>query len=140
MRNVILAFVRSKFNRKYQGNVKNIENNIVESLYRSHWPGNVRELKHFVQRLVLTTSRTDINNELIEQEMENLNWDDVKLNEDKSLQDYLSQQEEIHIQRILAKTNFKIIEASENLGIGRLSLFRKMKKYGIHIKYQKQGY
>ncbi len=89
-----------------------------------NWPGNIRELENVVELIINTeTIPPEYFSEKIEdatgaREVENLNLDYV---------------EREHLLKVLQKHNGNISRASSDLGIGRNTLYNKMKKHKIQI-------
>lgn len=116
---------------------------VKEYLLEYDWPGNVRELRNFCERLVVMATKKkislkDINSELLS--VANINdrpcptIDTFKTNNcvlGKTLN--LDDMEKINIQLALKKTSGSIMNAAEELGISRTTLWRKMKKYNIEV-------
>ena len=121
---------------------------LLETLEGYEWPGNVRELKHCIDRLIALHSEgalamRDLPSALIEhravQGLENLS---IAVAPDRdTLPDYsmvpkspvisLPDNERQTIARALKATNGERAKAARMLEIGRTTLYRKMKQYGI---------
>jgi DNA-binding NtrC family response regulator len=96
----------------------------MDILVRYHWPGNVRELANAVERaLVVGTPPT-------------IQVDDFPLQLSKAndlpLGDSLAELERAHVERILDRTGWNVTRAAEILKIDRVTLYNKIKKYGLH--------
>ncbi|HEQ99092.1 MAG TPA: sigma-54-dependent Fis family transcriptional regulator [candidate division Zixibacteria bacterium] len=108
-----------------------MDSSAVNTLMNYDWPGNVRELKNTVKRAVALTNR-DI-----------LDQDDIffapnvighprrlelrRPPETNTLED--TQRE--HIRRTLVSNKWNYTRTSKELGIGRTTLWRKVKKYNL---------
>ena len=97
-----------------------------QRLMRYSWPGNVRELQHAVERAVIMTRNqvlTDADFQLSTPAQTN----------DHDLNSFnLSDVERDVIRRALVKCNGNLTRASEELGIGRTTLYRKLEEYGLN--------
>lgn len=98
---------------------------LLQYLTRYSWPGNVRELQHAVERAVIMT-RSDV---LTEQDFQLSPAREPNGHELNSFN--LSDVERDVIRRALAKCNGNLTRASEELGIGRTTLYRKLEEYGL---------
>jgi len=88
---------------------------------RAHrWPGNVRELQNAVERAVVLCRSSQI-------AAEHLPLATAQAEEDLRL----DAAEEAHIRRVLASCAFNVTHAARALGIDRVTLYNKMKKYNI---------
>lgn len=105
-----------------------IEEDVYPYLYAYFWPGNVRELENCIESMIAMADSTmltigdlplelRINSNLNSQECSSL----------------LSQQTKQTIMNALAQTHGKIAPAARLLGIGRNTLYRKMKEFNISV-------
>jgi len=93
------------------------------------WPGNVRELENFVERCIALGSGSTL-----EDEDECLNWKDcpdtAMLHAESDSVEPLHVLEQRMIYKTLGKTSGDKYEAARLLGIGKTTLYRKLKAYG----------
>jgi Nif-specific regulatory protein len=95
------------------------------SVLRDHgWPGNVRELRNVVERAIVmgdgeTIWPEDLPGSMRERRPEHL------------LLPSLESVERDHIVRVLRHTGGNISRAAEILGIGRITIYKKLKRYGL---------
>jgi two-component system, NtrC family, response regulator HydG len=122
---LLLDHYLKEFNQRYKKKSK-LDNVTLRGLLNYHWPGNIRELQHAVERAVIL-GKTEV-----------LSMDDFQLTpmltgdvevERPSLN--LSAMEKELIKKALDKCSGNLTKASEELGIGRSTLYRKMEEYGI---------
>ena len=113
-----LKLANEEFGRQAEG----FDAEAKRKLLAHTWPGNVRELKRVVRLAVLHTEGGTVAPDVLEPD-ETRTADDAPLDMDGM--------EKRHILRALeqAKGNRKL--AAELLGIGRTTLYNKMKAYGI---------
>ena len=106
-----------------------LSDSAAELLTQYQWPGNVRELQNVIERAaVLSDSSTILPSDLPEGVLENRDRSiSVVSEKDMSLEEI----EEEHIRLMLRKNRYNYNSVAETLGIGRTTLWRKMKKYGI---------
>jgi DNA-binding NtrC family response regulator len=93
------------------------------------YPGNVRELANIIERGVALCDRGTLNvehlpDDLRELQIRSYRWHSGKL-------PTLETQEADYIRWVMAKTDGNRTQAAGILGIDRVSLWRKIKKYGI---------
>lgn len=96
----------------------------MNKLIAHQWPGNIRELAHVIERAVLVTTDTSINNEQLLLETDITSGNDIPLQP-------LEEAEQKLIQKALSVSNGQIVDAARLLGISRNALYRRMEKYGI---------
>ncbi len=105
--------------------VDRLEPRALESLMNYNWPGNVRELENAVERaVVISQSR-----ELTEKDFAFLQSGPTPLAEGgiKNLQEL----ERLHVLRVLDENHWNISKSASELGIDRVTLYNKIKKYGL---------
>ena len=103
-------------------------------LLKSHsWPGNIRELKNIVYRILILSDSTKIGIDSIPKNIilpvyKNTNTTSTS-NEHSGID--LQSNEKNLIKTALENNKFNISKTSKELNIGRTTLYRKMKKYGL---------
>jgi transcriptional regulator with PAS, ATPase and Fis domain len=97
-----------------------------KALANYNWPGNIRELQHVIERAVIMSEDnliTDADLNLVPLTARNKTAANEKLD--------LETMEKAWIRKALKKHNGNISKASEDLGLTRAALYRRMDKYGI---------
>ncbi|MBT1685762.1 sigma-54-dependent transcriptional regulator [Dawidia soli] len=110
--------------KKYHKLVNTIAPEALDKLKRYAWPGNIRELQHAIERAVIMTDLTSLQDSdfLLSRALSSgpsnntLNLDEV---------------EKTAIVKALNMHNGNISKAADELGLTRASLYRRMEKYGI---------
>jgi len=105
-------FIRT-FNRKYDKTVE-ISKSLKKDLKDYHWPGNVRELKNSIERMVVMDQESMLSTTSSSAPVDNL---------------YLL--EKTKIEEVMSRHAGNITHAAAELGIGRNTLYRKLKKYDL---------
>ncbi len=100
-----------------------------EFLFAYPWPGNVRELENTMERAVALCVGFQITPEDLPKRIKY--WQSSAKARDESELLPLKIVEEQHIRHILQTLNWDYDRAVEVLGIGRTTLWRKIKEYGI---------
>ena len=97
----------------------------IAKLIKYPWPGNVRELQHLVERAVILNDKKvlSIGNIL----PDSSSGTSIQAKEILKL----DEMEKQHIIKIINKNRGNITRASENLGISRTALHRRIRKYDI---------
>ncbi len=90
------------------------------------WPGNVRELENVLELIINTEA---IPGNIIDNNC-SCSEDFVAINDDCYRIDFVEKQ---HIMRVLKKFDNNITSASKALGVGRCTLYRKIKEYSIGV-------
>ncbi|KGP72336.1 sigma-54 interaction domain-containing protein [Pontibacillus yanchengensis] len=108
--------------------VEDFSDEVYKSLMEYHWPGNIRELENAIESAAHLTNSEEIQiNDLPDYiHPHTFNWQ-----EDLNLKEILDQTEKRVIEKALVKANGDKIKAAEQLGIGKSSLYDKVKKYNL---------
>lgn len=99
----------------------------IKKLEAYHWPGNIRELKNIIERAIILTGDSGLNESLLPHNMQEQIISDLP---DKLAFD-LDSIEKLHIQRVLNHTRGNRTETARLLNIGIATLYRKLKEYGL---------
>lgn len=110
--------------KKYHKPVNMIAPEAMDKLKRYAWPGNIRELQHAIERAVIMTDSSSLQETdfILSRSLSSgppantLNLDEV---------------EKAAIAKALQMHNGNISKAADELGLTRASLYRRMEKYGL---------
>jgi two-component system response regulator HydG len=123
---LLADFFLKTFAQKYQRDCLLLDRTAKDFLVSQTWPGNVRELENFLERVMLLTDKKTLTrddlNDLVAPAAQ------VPMTEKHAS---LAEQEREHILRVLEDVAWNQSEAARQLGIGRTTLWRKMKAYNI---------
>jgi len=111
------------FSEKYNKSQLKLSSKAKQILLDYNWPGNIRELKHIVERAVIMAE----DNMIYERDLSLKTFPETKILDSLNVE-VLEKQA---IQDAIVKNNNNYTKASEELGMGRSTLYRKMRKYGI---------
>jgi len=126
-----LRFLRQKA-EQMQKPVPELKDNLKHELMQYHWPGNVRELENFIEATVLFDGDISLsayhNQQAGRAKDENSNY--------HGFGQILSIDEAEHtaIKNALRKHKGNILQTAKTLGIGRNTLYNKMKHHHINPK------
>lgn len=113
------------YNQLLGKDVKGLSADMLELFYKYSWPGNIRELKNIIERLMILSDSDVLSMEELPYELSD---DDPN---GKGHLSHLEQAEHEAVLRALSQYNWNITKAAEALQISRLTLRRKIDKYGI---------
>ncbi len=109
--------------------VTEIAEDVIALLLNYDFPGNVRELENIIERGVALTNGTTIETGHLPEDLRELNIKTFRKKEGKIPS--LEEQEMTYIQWVLNEVGGNKTLAAQILGIDRVSLWRKLKKYGL---------
>jgi DNA-binding NtrC family response regulator len=112
-----------KFRKKYDKPNLNLSEKAIEQLESYGWPGNIRELHHIIERSVILAEDNIISDSYFSFKK------DIPIKKYETLNvDALEKQAII---KAIKKCNENLTKAADELGMGRSTLYRKMKKYDL---------
>ncbi len=114
-----------RFNIEMGKNVDGIAESAMRMLMDYNWPGNARELRNVIERAMVVTKGRMI----LEADLSLPQAPGVPLpnNRGKSLSDM----EKEHILQVLLNNRWNIIRSAQVLGIDRVTLYNKIRKYEL---------
>ena len=114
--------------RRYGIQFEGFSEEAEQALIEYSWPGNVREMKHLLERAVLLSGGG-----VLEEEFLSLNKKTVSKSEETEVNEDLTLGEaELQlIKQALERTNRNVSKAARELGITRMALRYRIKKYDL---------
>ncbi|MGC9999863.1 MAG: sigma-54 dependent transcriptional regulator [Bryobacteraceae bacterium] len=94
----------------------------LELLLGYHWPGNVRELENAIERALLISREDDLPPEAFPFQV-----NPARPVYGQRLEDI----ERVHIEKVLAETNWNLSRSARLLDIDRTTLYNKIRRYGL---------
>ena len=128
----------ARFARKFNKDLFDIHPDAMAALEAYHWPGNLRQLENVIQHAVLVS----IGPQLMLRHLP-VNVQEQPLApmspalaaepafDADTLHRHRDQTERMVIQRALISNGYSRTRAADSLGISRVTLYKKMKKYGL---------
>ncbi len=127
---LLAEYFLKKFNKKYNKNIKTISTPLINCLKTYSFPGNVRELMNIINSSIIV----ETTNELKRKSLPNYFLENMQFCcefEDGVLPPSLQKIEMEHIIKVLNFTGNNKSKAANILGISRVNLIAKIKKYEI---------
>jgi DNA-binding NtrC family response regulator len=122
----------ARFNAKFRKELFAIHPETMAALELFPWPGNIRQLENFVQQAVLLSSGPELLLEHLPQVVrDHLRRCQGESTELGALALDRQSHERAVIQRTLANHGYSRSRTAHALGISRVTLYKKMKKYGL---------
>ncbi len=118
-----------KFSAMMKKNVTEISADVISILMNYDFPGNVRELENIIERGVALTNGNIIEVAHLPEDLKELSIRTFRKKEGKIPS--LDEQEEAYIKWVLKEAGENKTVAAQILGIDRVSLWRKLKRYGL---------
>jgi DNA-binding NtrC family response regulator len=123
-----------RFARKFNKELYDIHPEAMAALESFSWPGNLRQLENVIQHAVLMANGPELMLRHLPASVQEATppspFDDEPILGD-SLHRQRDQAERSVIHRALVNSGFNRTRAADALGISRVTLYKKMKKYGL---------
>ncbi|MEN8263672.1 MAG: sigma-54 dependent transcriptional regulator [Nitrospirota bacterium] len=129
---LLVHYFLDKFSVIMDKSVLDISKDVLSILMSYNFPGNVRELENIIERGVALANGNEIDVSHLPEDLRNLSVKIFK-KKDGRIQS-LEEQEIAYIQWVLSEVSGNKTLAAQNLGIDRVSLWRKLKKYGLEAE------
>ena len=123
---ILAEFFLRKFNEENLKKVVGFSPDANDFLSKYEWPGNIRELENAIERAVILARGAYIEAGDIAQQSLYLPH---KTHMGKTIRDI----EKNHILNVLIETSGNCSEAARLLGISRMTLYNKIKTYGLNV-------
>jgi len=118
------------FNKKYKKNIQGISDSVMNCLRQYSFPGNVRELMNIINSAIIVESKSELTKKSLPNYfLENNN--SFNHFDEGVIPASLSKIEKEHITKVLEFTQNNKTKAAAILGISRVNLIAKIKKYEI---------
>jgi DNA-binding NtrC family response regulator len=126
----------ARFNTKFRKDLFDVSKDALAALLAFPWPGNIRQLENAVQQAVLVSRGSLLLREHLPQQIREfvppiVNASGHHKASDESLSNGIEAVERNIIRRALQNNGYSRASAAQVLGISRVTLYKKMKKYGL---------
>ena len=120
---LLMEHFRAKFNAKFKKNIEAISADVLTFCSKYSWPGNVRELEHAVEHAFVMCNHKIITCEHLPQDL----MKTANLRRSRKAQDNHAPE----TLEALNKTGWNKTKAARLLGIDRVTIYRRIKKFNL---------
>jgi DNA-binding NtrC family response regulator len=123
----------ARFNQKFRKDLFDIHPQAMAAIEMFPWPGNIRQLENVIQHAVLVSSGSQLLLQHLPQQIQEhaaLSNGNGQTPADSLLHNRELIERNV-IQRVLVNSGYSRARAADALGISRVTLYKKMKKYGL---------
>ncbi len=127
---LLAAHFLDKYAKQENKEIEGIAPDALELLMAYNWPGNVRELENCIERAVVLANTREITPKDLPNSVRAIG--EKKIYEsDNTLSSWIEKLEEDALRNALLENGGNISQTAKKLGIGRATIYRKAKKYGL---------
>jgi len=119
-------FFLRKYSEENNRKIKKFSPEVIKFMLNYSWPGNVRELENMIERSVILSKGSVLNLDELPQDIVH-----PTLEEEKTIELVMKN----HIFSVLKETGGNITKTAKILGIQRMTLYNKLKKYNYSVNY-----
>lgn len=130
---LLAAFFLNKYCGQENKEIDSISPDALELLMAYNWPGNVRELENAIERAIVLCNTNEISANDLPAVVRSIGEKKV-YESDNTLSSWIEKLEEEALRQALLENEGNISKTAKKLGIGRATIYRKAKKYGLPIK------
>lgn len=127
---LLAAHFIDKFARQESKEIEGVAPDALELLMAYNWPGNVRELENAIERAVVLASTREITPKDLPNTVRSIGEKRI-YESDNTLSSWIEKLEEEALRNALLENGGNISQTAKKLGIGRATIYRKAKKYGL---------
>ncbi|KAA3620240.1 MAG: sigma-54-dependent Fis family transcriptional regulator [Calditrichaeota bacterium] len=127
---LLAAHFLEKYTQQEEKAIDGIAPDALELLISYSWPGNVRELENAMERAVLMASTNEISPKDLPNSIRSIGEKRI-IEKDSTLSSWIEKLEEEALKQALLECEGNISQTAKKLGIGRATIYRKAKKYGL---------
>ena len=130
---LLTKFFVERLNKSSKKHINRISEAVKEKFYTYNWPGNIRELENVIERAFAVSLGDQITFADLPKRLQEYQVPTALENTEKtaSAEKTIKQIESERIRELLIDKKMTLADAARLLGIGRTTLWRKMKSYGI---------
>jgi DNA-binding NtrC family response regulator len=121
---MLVKYFIDVYSHKLNKKIDKISKEFFSILSSYSFYGNIRELKNIIERAVILSDSNELN---VKHLPEDIGKEDADNKESKSLDEV----EKVHILKILEENDGNKTKTAKELGIGIVTLYRKLKEYGL---------
>ncbi|MBN1541463.1 sigma-54-dependent Fis family transcriptional regulator [candidate division KSB1 bacterium] len=127
---LLAAHFLKKYSEAEKKNIHGINGDSLDLMMAYNWPGNVRELENSMERAVVLANGPEIMAGDLPAAVRALGEKRI-YESDSTLSGWIEKLEEEALRQALLECEGNISKTAKKLGIGRATIYRKAKKYGL---------
>lgn len=127
---LLSAHFLEKYSKQEDKELEGIAPDALELLMAYNWPGNVRELENAIERATLLASTSELAPKDLPNSVRAIGEKKI-YEKDATLSSWIEKLEEDALRQALLECEGNISKTAKKLGIGRATIYRKAKKYGL---------
>lgn len=129
---LLVGHFLQKYSQRENKKIERISPEALELMMAYYWPGNVRELENAIERAIVITNSDVIQAQDLPPAVQALGEKRI-YETDNTLSSWIEKLEEEALRKALLECEGNVSMAARKLGIGRATIYRKAKKFGLSI-------
>jgi transcriptional regulator with PAS, ATPase and Fis domain len=130
---ILTDYFIKRLNRNMGKQINKISDDVIKRFISYDWPGNIRELENIIERAFAVSIGEEITVIDLPTRLQSITTKHYHQKDDDSAisEKSLKQMEAERIRDLIIKRKISLSETAHILGIGRTTLWRKMREFGI---------
>ena len=129
---LLIQFFIEKYTVREEKTVNSMSSDAIELMMAYHGPGNIRELENAIERAIVLVTTSEIVANDLPANVRVIGERRV-VDTSKTLNSWIENLEEEALRKALLECEGNVSLTARKLGIGRATIYRKAKKYGLTI-------
>jgi DNA-binding NtrC family response regulator len=116
-------------------NIRQVSSKVLDQMLAYHWPGNIRELENILERAIVKCTGTvleEVDLPAPPQRVVDTYYVEGNGGDEKSLKQYLLNSEKDYLRGLLIKYKGGIGPTAKEARVDNKTLYRKMRRHGLH--------
>ncbi len=131
---ILVEHFLEKFSLDSGKTIDGISDEVMKILIGYNWPGNVRQLENAIEHALVVSHEPEITVQDLPQYL--ITQEDIR--DEIKPTDSMSDMEKRHIAHVLKAHAWNITKTAQVLGINRITLYKKIKKYNLKQDKEKE--
>jgi transcriptional regulator with PAS, ATPase and Fis domain len=132
---LLIEYILGRHPVARERNIRQIAPKILDQMLAYHWPGNIRELENILERSIVKCSGQvleEVDLPLPPQHVVDLHYARRNGHGDLSLKQWLFESEKDYLRGLLIKHKGGISQTAKEANVDNKTLYRKMRRHGLH--------
>jgi DNA-binding NtrC family response regulator len=132
---LLTEYVLSRHPFAIERNIRQISPKVLDQMLAYHWPGNIRELENILERAIVKCCGQmleEVDLPLPPQHIVDLHYARRNGHGDISLKQWLLESEKDYLRGLLIKHKGGISQTAKEASVDNKTLYRKMRRHGLH--------
>jgi DNA-binding NtrC family response regulator len=132
---LLVEYILGRHSVAREREIRQVSSKVLDQMLAYHWPGNIRELENILERAIVKCTGTrleEVDLPVPPQRVLDMQFVNGNSDGDTSLKQYLASSEKDYLRGLLIKYKGGIGPTAKEANVDNKTLYRKMRRYGLH--------